>query len=307
METRMLLRTRTDLLALAGQYANDRKVPTNTIMKEILHYEILYALLQSGAAAALTFQGGTALRLCYQGTRYSEDLDFAGGDNFDPRLMAPFAELLQKEIADAYGLQIEIKAPKEKPPSDGVNVTRWSAKVHIPQIDPSVPQNQIINIEVASVPAHDADLVSIAANYPHLPAPHRQLIITAETPNEILADKLLALGARPFLKARDIWDIKYLTDRQVAPDMDLIGRKLLDYGWAEDDFKKALQRKLNQLDDPVAASAFHKEMSRFVDAGVAAQLRNAALVSGFFRRAKALGSAVLAADLADDNSPQPRP
>lgn len=303
----MFLRTRTDLLALAGQYANEHKVPASTIMKEILHYEILYALSQSGAVVQLTFQGGTALRLCYQGTRYSEDLDFAGGDNFDPQLMAPFAELLQKEIADAYGLQVEIKAPKEKLPADGINVARWRAKVHIPQIDPSVPQNHIINIEVASVPAHDADLVSVAANYPHLPAPHRQLIIVAETPKEILADKLLAVGARPFLKARDIWDIKFLTDRQVALDMALIGRKLVDYGWAEDDYKEALQGKLNQLDDPVTASAFHKEMSRFVDAGVATQLGNAALVRGFFRRVKELGAVVLAADLADDNAPRPRP
>lgn len=36
----MRLRTRTDLLALAGQYANERKVPTHTVIKEILHYEI---------------------------------------------------------------------------------------------------------------------------------------------------------------------------------------------------------------------------------------------------------------------------
>jgi predicted nucleotidyltransferase component of viral defense system len=306
METRMFLRTRTDLLTLAGQYANDRKAPVSTIMKEILHYEILYALSQSGAAAQLTFQGGTALRLCYQGTRYSEDLDFAGGDSFNPRAMAPFTELLQKEIADAYGLHIEINAPAEKPSADGVNVARWRAKVHIPQTNPSVPQNQIINIEVASVPAHDADLVSVAANYPHLPAPHRQLIITAETPKEILADKLLALGARPFLKARDIWDIKFLTDRQVVPDMKLIGKKLLDYGWTEGGFKEALQGKLSQLDDPATAVAFHKEMSRFVDAGVAAQLGNAALAGGFLRRAKELGAVVLAADLAANHAPRPR-
>lgn len=110
----MQLRTRTDLLALAGKYANERKVPANTIVKEILHYEILYALTQSGAAAQLTFQGGTALRLCYQGTRYSEDLDFAAGDAFKPDAMVPFADLLRREIGDAYGLQVDIKAPRPR-------------------------------------------------------------------------------------------------------------------------------------------------------------------------------------------------
>lgn len=302
----MLLRTKTDLLALAGQYANERKVPASTVVKEILHYEILFALTQSGAATQLTFQGGTALRLCYQGTRYSEDLDFASGDGFNPDLMTPFADLLQKEIGEAYGLQVEIKAPKAKDAFEGINVTRWSAKVHVPQVDPSVPQNQIINIEVASVPAYDIDLVSVAANYPHLPAPHRQLILAAETPNEILADKLVALGARPYIKARDIWDIKFLTDRQVAPDMELVARKLGDYGWTEDDFKEKLQEKLTKLDDPATSKAFHQEMSRFVDANVASQLKNQALVGMFLRRSKELGLHVLNADLKVANGSHPK-
>lgn len=303
----MLLRTKTDLLALAGQYANERKVPASTVIKEILHYEILFALTQSGAATQLIFQGGTALRLCYQGTRYSEHLDFASGDGFNPDLMSPFAELLQKEIGEAYGLQVEIKAPKTKEATEGVNIARWSAKVHVPQVDPSVPQNQTINIEVASVPAHDIDLVAVAANYPHLPAPHRQLILAAETPKEILADKLVALGARPYIKARDIWDIKFLTDRQIAPDMELIARKLGDYGWTEDDFKEKLQEKLEKLDDPVTSKAFHQEMSRFVDANVASQLENQALIGMFLRRSKELGLRVLNADLEVENASRPKP
>jgi predicted nucleotidyltransferase component of viral defense system len=302
----MPLRTRTNLLSLAGKYANERKVSASVVMKEILHYEILYALTQSGATAQLTFQGGTALRLCYQGTRYSEDLDFVGGKSFQPESMAPFAGLLQKEIGDAYGLEIEIKAPTAKEPADGIHVARWRAKVRIPHVAPSVPQAQIINIEVASVPAHDVDLIAAAANYPHLPAPHRQLILPVETPREILADKMVALGARPFLKARDIWDIKFLTDRQIKPDMNLIGKKLADYGWREDDFKEKLQARLVALDAPETAQAFHKEMSRFVDTNVSAQLGNPSLTARFLERAKEQGVAVLNADLgANTNSPAP--
>lgn len=293
----MQLRTKADLLSLAGQYANERKAPASTIIKEILHYEILFALVQSGAASQLTFRGGTALRLCYQGTRYSEYLDFASGDGFNPEAMSPFADLLQMEIGEAYGLSVEIKAPKDREASDGVNIARWSAKVHVPQVDPSLPQNQIINIEVASVPAHEADLVAVAANYPHLPTPHRQMIIAAETQNEILADKLVALGARPFIKARDIWDIKFLTDRQIVPDMALIARKLRDYGWTQGDFKQKLEEKLATLDDPATSKAFHREMSRFVDAGVTSQLENQALVGMFLKRSRELGLRVLNADL----------
>lgn len=296
-------RTRADLLTLAGQYANERKVSASTVVKEILHYEILYALVQSGAAGQLTFQRGTALRLCYQGTRYSEDLDFAGGQAFRAESMATFGDLLTKEIGAAYGLQVEIKPPKDKEPEEGITVARWSAKVSLPQVDRTVQQKQVINIEVAGVPAHDVDLVPVAANYPHLPAVLRQMLITAETPKEILADKIVALGARPFLKARDIWDIKFLTDRQISPNMNLVARKLADYRWNQDNFKQKLEAKLMQLDDPATAQAFQAEMSRFVDSAVAAQLENKALTAVFLRRSKELGQTVLRADLAVADTP----
>ncbi len=131
----MQLRTRANLLTLAGRYANQRKVPASTVIKEILHYEILYALTQSGAAASLTFQGGAALRLCYQGTRYSEDLDFASSADFKPESMASFSNLLHQEISEAYDLEVEISAPKAKEPAKGIRVARWKAKVHVPQVD----------------------------------------------------------------------------------------------------------------------------------------------------------------------------
>ena len=82
------MRTRNDLLALAGRYATQRRVPVATIIKEILHYEILFALNQSGAAALLTFQGGTSLRLCHGAPRFSEDLVFVGGHDFASADMA---------------------------------------------------------------------------------------------------------------------------------------------------------------------------------------------------------------------------
>lgn len=46
------------------------------IEKELLHHDILFALDQAGLLEHLTFQGGTALRLCYGAQRFSEDLDF---------------------------------------------------------------------------------------------------------------------------------------------------------------------------------------------------------------------------------------
>jgi predicted nucleotidyltransferase component of viral defense system len=252
-------------------------------------------MAQSEALSQLTFQGGTALRLCYRGTRYSEDLDFACSESFHTDAMKPFAELLQKEIAAAYDLDVEIKKPKfNGQRTAGVSVARWSAKILVPQTDPSVPQNQVINIEVANVPAYEPDLVAVNAHYPHLPAPLQQMIVATETPTEILADKIVALGARPYLKARDVWDIKFLLDRQTVPNFKLVQKKLSDYGWTAEAFKSQMSEKIKLLAQPDTANHFYTEMSRFVDATVLPQLKNPSMANMFLRKSIELGEQTIA-------------
>lgn len=130
------------------------------------------------------------------------------------------------------------------------------------------------------------------------------MIIAAETPNEILADKIVALGARPFLKARDIWDIKFLLDRRIKPDFELVGKKLVDYGWTEDNFKAKMKEKIQLLSKPETADDFQQEMSRFVDAVIAPQLKNPSVAGMFLRKSMEIGRLVLTEDLTVDG---PRP
>lgn len=49
------------------------------LLKEYLQYKILQIIFNSKEATSLCFIGGTALRMVYEGIRFSEDLDF---DNF---------------------------------------------------------------------------------------------------------------------------------------------------------------------------------------------------------------------------------
>ena len=49
------------------------------LIKEAIHLHLLSALSDAGVLGHVVFQGGTALRLCYGGERYSEDLDFVCG------------------------------------------------------------------------------------------------------------------------------------------------------------------------------------------------------------------------------------
>jgi predicted nucleotidyltransferase component of viral defense system len=301
------MRNQEDLLALAGRYATDRHAPLAVITKEILHYEILHALQASGALHHVTFQGGTSLRLCYQGNRYSEDLDFAGGRDFDPAVMAPFCDMLKREIAGAYGLSVSINDPKPGKLDDQseVKVSRWNATIAIPNVNSSLPQTALIRIEVADVPAYDADLAPVSINYPHLPAPFSQMLIPVESQAEILGDKIVALGARSYFKARDVWDIKFLLGKGIAEadGLAFVGRKLVDYGLSEGTFKDHLAKRIEQLREPETVALFRKEMSRFVDVTIARYLERPEFVNKFIECSIGLGQYVLAADLESPHRP----
>jgi predicted nucleotidyltransferase component of viral defense system len=49
------------------------------LIKEAIHLHVLSPLSEVGVLQHVVFQGGTALRLCYGGERYSEDLGFVCG------------------------------------------------------------------------------------------------------------------------------------------------------------------------------------------------------------------------------------
>ncbi|EQD32935.1 protein containing DUF1814, partial [mine drainage metagenome] len=123
----------TSLLETAGRLAKAHNASVPAVMKELLHYEILQALVESGVADNLVFQGGTALHLCHGGVRYSEDLDFAGGVNFDSAQMAPFVRELEKTAGRHYGLHMEVTAHLPDP-HDKVPVARWKAKIRLPDV-----------------------------------------------------------------------------------------------------------------------------------------------------------------------------
>ncbi|HIJ38258.1 MAG TPA: nucleotidyl transferase AbiEii/AbiGii toxin family protein [Rhodospirillaceae bacterium] len=280
-----------DLMELAGRYASDLGAPVATVAKEILHYEILYAMSESGALDALVFQGGTALRLCHQGARYSEDLDFVGGADWTPGRMPKFINKIRSGIAEAYGLTVEVDPPsKEKlERQSGVSVARWRTKIVLPdRVSGRLPR-QVINIEVAAVPAHMPALMPVATNYRHLSAPLRQMLIFVEPMEEILADKIVALGARDFLKARDIWDIRFLLDKGVRPNLPLVRRKIDDYKLDLMGFCEKLELRAKSLLYPETEQSFKAEMIRFVDARPARLLTAEGVVRRYLDTAADLG------------------
>ena len=270
----------TSLLETAGRLAKAHNASVPAVIKELLHYEILQALVESGVADNLVFQGGTALRLCHGGVRYSEDLDFAGGVNFDPAQMAPFVRELEKTAGRHYGLHMEVEAHLPDP-HDKVPVARWKAKIRLPDVSRDAKQSYFIHTEVASIPAHTS-VVAVARSsvIEVMPQSYRAIALKTETKEEIFADKLIALGARTYVKQRDLWDIHMLVQGGVTPRDDLVWRKMADYGLDFTAFLQRLSARADQLNGAEAKRAFREEMLRFLDAPKQRLLADDAVVDG---------------------------
>lgn len=246
-----------NLSELAENYSQDLGANLKSvIIKEMLHLDILKALSDCEISKQIAFQGGTALRLCYQGTRYSEDLDFVLCDeslDFDKELFREFEEVFIKSIKNKYNLETELIYPK----NDENKVQKWVAKINLPIEN----RKERINIEVCKIPSYDNKIKNIINRYN--PKHNEDIFLKVESLDEILADKIIAFGAREYIKYRDLWDIKFLKDRNIVLNSEFVKNKINDYKIF--DFDKLLDEKLYILNNQDLEKNFLQEMSRFLE------------------------------------------
>ena len=137
-----------------------RKLMRPVVEKEILHYDIFYALDAAGLLKDLVFQGGTSLRLCRGSNRFSEDLDFAGGHDFTSQKMATMKACIEQHLGARYGLVVEVKEPKEMaslPDYENVRVDKWQISIET-AVKKRDTLRQRIKLEIANVPAYTMNL-----------------------------------------------------------------------------------------------------------------------------------------------------
>jgi predicted nucleotidyltransferase component of viral defense system len=115
-----------------------------------------------------------------------------------------------------------------------------------------------------------------------------------ETPNEILADKAVALTARDALKFRDVWDVWFLQNKLDARiEREIVRKKFTDYGTS--DMEAKAEKRLAELSKKTTAEAFVGEMKRFLPAKRVAQLSETGLQHAILAEsAELLRRAVLA-------------
>lgn len=246
-------------------HQNGLSVIRPAIEKEILHYDILYALQTTGLLKDLVFQGGTSLRLCHGSSRYSEDLDFAGGEDFKSDHIVQMKECLETYIGDRYGLEVSVKEPKsvkEEPHRKGINVDAWQLSITT-EPEQRHLKRQRIKIEVANVKAHTKEFKRLKNNYDFLPDAYDEILIGMETLDEIKADKIISLPAvTTHVRNRDIWDLLWLSQRTTGIREDLVLSKIHEY--SVENYQDKLNELIDNLDGIIKGDNFKQEMERFL-------------------------------------------
>jgi predicted nucleotidyltransferase component of viral defense system len=236
-------------------YSSANALPLDQVIREELQRLILRYLSERGFFVHGVFQGGTAIRLVYGGTRFSEDLDFVlrPGRTIAvvnlPKLLEGLSSFMHREVpfADRSTLR-EQKAE--------AMFARYRCRLELQaQIG-----GLVINLEFSGVPSRSP--------HPHVMRSDTvDVAIIVEDESEILVDKLVALALRSYVKGRDIWDTWFLThERHIAvPEVGAVVAKTADYGTTLVDLTSRIEHSKTRIETSGLA-ALDAEMKRFLPA-----------------------------------------
>jgi predicted nucleotidyltransferase component of viral defense system len=237
----------------------------NVLEKEVLHHDIMLVLHKEGILQQLTFIGGTSLRLCYNSSRLSEDLDFTAGFDFNPNKFDGLEKKLEKHLQKKYNIKVNAR----KPQSSNFGTSTWKVTLEKFPDRKDLP-SQKMHIDICALPSFDIEHRPIIDHY-HINSPMAGLPIPVQSMAEILADKMVAFAYRERrIKPRDVWDIVWLKQQGVEQRYDLIIKKLEARGKKDKDFIEKINQHLSLLQkDESTKSDFYNEMSRFLPKEVA--------------------------------------
>ncbi len=184
-------------------------------LRQALHVSVLEALLASRRwePGDLIFRGGTSLHLAHGSPRFSEDLDFLVKSTLDLRAIGAS---IQARLGRSPWIPKDANLTVS-PAKDGRNPHAFDVAIGSASIIGSVR----VRVELWRAPASAMLPMTVEVRPVRLlsgPAAGAQAFVPAATPHEIYVDKVFALAARPYLKARDVFDLHWLTSQVHAAD-----------------------------------------------------------------------------------------
>jgi hypothetical protein len=203
------------------------------MLVEYLQYELLDSLFKNAASSALSFMGGTAIRILHNSERFSEDLDF---DNFGLSF-SQFEALLKTTCRDMEykGFIIEYRMVEK---GSYHCYIRFPQILHQSGLSPDIGQKILIRIDSETKERlYDPEQVFLNRFSVY------RRILTAPI-RILLAQKMIAILYRSREKGRDIYDVSFLMGLG-EPDFVYV-EKMIGLGRTE--FLHRFAERLNELD-----------------------------------------------------------
>jgi len=202
------------------------------VLVEYLQYELLDSIFKQAGSEHLSFMGGTAIRIVYNSSRFSEDLDF---DNFGLSYKN-FEAIFEKVVDDMKnkGFDLEfrfvkkgayhcyIKFPDLLFPN---NLTEHQSEKILVRID-AVSKKKNFQPKIWTLNGFDV----------------YRIILVNPSP-VILSQKLFTILQRKREKGRDFYDVSYLLGL-TRPDYDFLEK---EYGETKKKFKDKFFKKISKL------------------------------------------------------------
>ena len=196
------------------QYPENLQRFERSILREYLQYKILQAIYDSKHASRLAFLGGTALRIVYGNTRFSEDIDL---DNFGLS-WEEFEEVIDKvnRFLSLEGFEVEVKNVKKG--AYHCNL-RFPKLLYDEGLSPLPGEKVLIQV----------DTTAQGYNYQPEVVLLNKFDVFAEirvTPlDTLLSQKIYTAVNRKRPKGRDFYDITFLASR-TKPDYAFLKQKM---------------------------------------------------------------------------------
>lgn len=218
---------------LKKYYTVETSASSKSILVEYVQYELLDSIFKQKQSRYLSFIGGTALRIVYNGSRFSEDLDFDNfGLSFDE-----FQGLIDAVIEDMRlkGFVVEFRT---------IEKNAYHCYVRFPHI--------LQNSEIASAPGEKILVQIDTMEKKKIFAPVVHTInkfdvyrtILANPEDILLSQKLITILGRKREKGRDFFDVSYLYG-MTKPNFEYIEAMM---EMSRDTFIDAVLSRCEQLD-----------------------------------------------------------
>ncbi|MEZ5646745.1 MAG: nucleotidyl transferase AbiEii/AbiGii toxin family protein [Burkholderiaceae bacterium] len=233
--------------------------------RELLQSATIGALMDSRRwePGDLAFQGGTCLHLAHGSARFSEDLDFMVRGGLS---LVGLSREVQRRLQHLPGVPADMAVT--------VSDARDNRNPHAFMVTlggPGVIGSAKVKIELWST-SQEA-MQSLKLLIKSIPSPTgAQAFVPTLALNEVLADKVYALGARERIKPRDIFDLWWLSDQKaMTVDADALIRRLAIYPLKDGDQAQTATRwlasareHLDRLRAPRTAAFVSADLARWL-------------------------------------------